>query len=309
MNDVLLNRTSFEKDTILPKQCPTYLKFKYVDMVETKPTDAMLYGQYFEWHLLGAVRSGKEPLLPRIGVKDQRPPKSATKEVMASYIANNFVDESSTKLTYEGWLSMSKEALVSKIASMPENPSKGEPSAQQKTLDQVIAIAKSVLNLMGIPVDQGEKQVMIETKEKKGHLDWVSQDPADPKAKCIIDVKFTKTKQEDWRNGWGDIETKEDAKTQAAHYISIYQEKYGEWVPFYFIVFGESGWIKVIEMIITEDGKASYDIAFEAAKEIRDQHIKEGWLPKPEFNRCLNCDFNEICPYRATLPTITQIYF
>lgn len=297
INDAFVTQSDFPKEMIKPQYCPRYLMYKYVEGLKTEPTTAMQLGNYFEWHLLGATRDGIEPLIPQIGIKDLRPTKSATKATMCEYLTSKKVVFSENAKAHE---------LFEHICKLPPDMTAGTPSAPQLKVDMVVSIAKKVLKEMGLDTENGEKQVKVCTKKKSGHLDWVTNDLQEPARKCIIDVKYTQTQQDDWRNGWGDISTKEEAKIQASHYASIYFEKYGEWVPFYFFIFGESGWIKIIQMVMTEQGLAMYNVAVQQAEELLQKFVATNWKARPEFNRCLSCPFYEICPEKALLPTIEE---
>lgn len=299
MNDAFITESDLPKDVALPQWCPRYLKYKYVDGIKTDPTDAMLNGLYFEWHLLGATRGGKEPILPRIGVKDQRPPKSAAKTKMIDYLLSKKMIVPNTATT---------EELFNLIQKMPVDLSAGEPSTNKTKLDQIIKLAKTILPMMGLDPEKGDKQINLFTDEKSGNIDWLTNDIENPERKAIYDVKYTETKQDDWRNGWGDITTKEDAKVQASHYTMLYKEKHGEWVPFYFLIFGKDGWIKIIKMVMTETGLTVYNIAFSRAKELLEKFVKSDWKARPAFNRCLDCPFSEVCDQRALLPQVEEFF-
>jgi len=302
INDAFLTESDQEKDKVKPQWCPRYLKFKYVDHKQTKPTAAMQLGSYFEWHLLGKVRDNVQPFLPRIGVKDLRPVKSAGKDEMIDYIADKQGEDRHLLSA------LTKEGLYKLIQKMPEDLSKGSPSQIQLDLDQIILIAKQVLKLKGLDVEKGDKQVKIETDEEIGHLDWVTNDLIEQPKIALYDVKYTETKADDWRNGWGNVDEKDSAKIQAAHYTYLYHEATGEWAPFYFLIFGKGGWIKIMKMTLTPDGLTFHKLAIEQAKDILSKFVKSKWKARPEYNRCLACDFYEICDQKAILPEIQEIY-
>lgn len=353
IKDALKTRSIDPKDQIKPSFCPQYLKFKYVDGLQTKPSDAMLNGQFFEWHLLGATREGIEPKLPRKNIRDLRPTKSASKNAMIEYIISKAPDaiiqgtgkrvdlkpkSTSSKSVLEEYISskgfvvpekaskeflfgiiehkipedlgepeITQEDYFAFIQTMPEDLSEGEKTTQQETLELMIDNAKRILALMGLNVEEGEKQVRLETKEECGHLDWLHKDLVDPNKKAIYDVKYTKTQFDDWRNGWFNPEEKEEAKLQASHYIHLYYENTGEFIPFYFLIFGESGWIRVLKYEIT---KQAYTLHVDLVSESKiwlKEFEKSNWKARPEFNRCLTCDFNEACKFRAMLPEIEKI--
>lgn len=352
IKDIMKTKSIDERIIMLPAHCPQYIKHKYVDRLKTKQSDAMLLGSYFEWHLLGAVRDGIEPKLPRINIRDQRPTKSASKNSMVEYIMekapNTIINGTGKRIDLKPAISSSKPKLIEYMASksvlIPERATKeelyeiikgmpedlGEPeitnedlftfiqtlppdytegdiSTQQKIMDLVIENARKILLKYNLDVDEGEKQVRLETEKENGHLDWRYKDIENPERIAIYDVKFTKTRYDDWRNGWFNVEEKEDAKIQALHYIYLHYENTGEFVPFYFLVFGESGWIRIFKFEITEDSFMLHKVLIQQSHEWYKELEKSKFKAKPEYNRCLECDFNDVCKFRAVLPEIEKI--
>lgn len=343
------------KDTLKPQKCPMYLKYKYADNLETNCTESMLYGKFFEWHLLGATRNGVEPVIPKVNIRDLRPSKSARKDVMLNYIlekspntviagtgervsnkpklsaaksvledyikSNGFADyipeKASKEILYNiidldmpedlGAPEVTQEDLYEFIKTLPPEWSEGQPSAQELRLVQIVEMAKGILKHMGLNVKKGRKQVFIKTGRKSGHYDWIEKDLEDPKKKAIYDVKWTKTKADDWRFGWGDPDTKEDAKIQALHYVKRYFEKYKVYPPFYFIIFGDEGWIKVLRYRVTPSGLMEHEELEDKTQIIIDDLQKKNFPALPLFNRCLGCDFANICNDRSLLPEIEEV--
>lgn len=352
IKDALKTKSLDPKIQCKPQYCPQFLKHRYIDGLQTKPSPAMQLGNFFEWHLLGATRNGIEPLLPKKGVRDLRPTKSASKNAMLEYImlkANDaiikgtgkrvdlkpnssaskpalieyisskgvFIPEKSTKedlliiintmVDDLGEPEITQEDLFAFIQTLPEDLSEGEKTTQQLVIELIIDNSRSVLSKMGLDVDEGGKQVKLETDYCVGHLDWVHKDLKDPNKKAIYDVKYTQTQYDDWRNGWFDPNEKEDAKLQASHYIYLYYELTGEYIPFYFLVFGENGWIRVLKYEITTEAFSMHEVLISEAKVWLKEFIKTKWKARPEYNRCLTCDFNDVCKFRANLPEIEKI--
>lgn len=352
IKDAIKTMSIDPKIQLTPCYCPQYLKFKYVDGLQTKPSEAMLLGQFFEWHLLGAVRNGIEPILPRKNVRDLRPTKSASKNAMIEYIMakapeaiiqgtgkrvdlkpkpseskdalinyiiekGGVVPEKYTKATLSeiieklpedlGEPEITQEDYFAFIQTMPEDLSEGDKTTQQETIELIIDHARNILKKMGIDPEKGDKQVKLETSEEVGHLDWIFDDIVNKEKKAIYDVKWTKTKIDDWRNGWFNPEEKEEAKIQAIHYIHLYYEKTGEFVPFYFLIFGEDGWIRVLKFEIDQTSYQLHLDLIDQTKDILKEFEKNKWKARPEFNRCLVCDFSEKCKFVATLPEIEVI--
>jgi hypothetical protein len=352
IKDIAIVNSSDPKEIIKPAHCPKWIKFKYVLGMETKTTDAQLYGQYFEWHLLGATRGGKEPVIPKVNIKDLRPTKSASKNSMIEYIIEKSPEAkivgTGKQMDLKPKPSSSKNVLIeyifSKGGSVPEKATKedlikiiddlpedlgdpeitqedyfnfiqtlppdmspGEMSKQEITLKDLVEYAKKILEVMGLDVNEGEKQVFIKAGDESGHLDWVTHCYEDPELVAIYDVKFTKTKLDDWRNGWGDPDTKEDAKIQATHYTQIYHKKHGVYPPFYFFIVGETGWIKFLRYRIFPVGFQNHKNLVKYTRDVVRNLEKHDWPARPLFNRCLFCDFAENCESRSLLPEIEEI--
>lgn len=356
MKDIYATRSVDPKEIVKPKHCPRHLKYKYVDGLETVPSDAMLDGKYFEWHLLGATRNGIEPILPKINVRDLRPTKSASKNAMFDYIMSKAPDaiikgtgkradlkpkaSASIRELHDyvfnnggrlpegkvtkpqlfeiieqlpenlGEPEITTDDLFAYIQTMPEDWSEGSMSQREIDLQVAIHNAKIILKHMGIPVDQGEKQVFIQNGDECGTIDWITTDIQDKNKNALYDVKFTNTQVDDWRNGWGDPYTKEDAKLQATHYVNISKKNTGTYAPFYFLVFGKSGWVKVLRYRIGDEHTiALHEVSVDEARKAVKEFEKNNWPAKPSFNRCLACDFQELCEERSLLPEVEEIYY
>lgn len=213
----------------------------------------MFYGQYFEWHLLGAVRSGIEPKF-------------------------------SEKLN-------------------------GEDRKAKVQLDELILKAKMIMAISGINIPSGEKQLRLETDTLEGHLDLVTNDFQNPGAKAIYDVKWTATKFDDRWNGWADPENDPNVKLQALQYIKLYKDVRGDWVPFYYLIFGKSGWVRYIKVVATENGIKSHVLTLENATGILAEMANTGFAAKPEFNKCQSCFFASECDKKSLLPAVEKIFF
>src|SRR6056297_2153209 len=117
---------------------------------------------------------------------------------------------------------------------------------------ELVNFAKSVFKRLGIEVTKDNVQLDIQTELLKGAIDLRSNDIKDKSKLANYDVKWTATKEDDRWNGWGLPEEKTDAIIQAAHYTLLSYEELGEWLPFYFLVFGKDKWVKVIRYQFTE---------------------------------------------------------
>lgn len=278
--------------------CSQAIKFKYVDKRQTAQTDAMFSGNYFEYYVLGDTRDHRVPIFTKVNRKNLKPTKSASKKLKIEYLTKKQVGFN---------LEASSEELDEILDTMPEDLTAGEPGADERGLVKLVEYAKNVMFLMGIIPSNGQNQVQIDTGDLIGHLDHVNQDFANPTRKAIYDLKYTETGENDRFNGWGDILQNFSAINQARHYIKIYHDKFKEFLPFYFLVFGKSGWVKVFKMNLTEDGLAAHESQIETVKEVVVKMEVDNFPATPKFNKCAKCDFKDICDFRATRPEVEEI--
>lgn len=185
----------------------------------------------------------------------------------------------------------------------------GKPEVQLQ-LDSIIFKAEQVMIRAGIDIARGEKQLHIETDTLEGHLDLVTNDFQKPGGKAIYDVKYTDTKIDDRYNGWGDAENASAVRLQAMHYVILYHQKYGVYLPFYYLVFGKSGWVRFIRIRISDEapilqhmGTIEYVV-----RKLTDMGAN-GWKATPEFNKCTACQFNAICDSKAMIPKVEMIVY
>ena len=78
--------------------------------------------------------------------------------------------------------------------------------------------------------------------------------------KAILDLKYTGVKENEsckWNPyAWDDLEYKDFR--QALHYVEMYYLMHGEYLPFFYLVFGKSGWVKFICVDISQNGMEEY---------------------------------------------------
>ena len=72
---------------------------------------------------------------------------------------------------------------------------------------------------------------------------------------AILDLKYTAIKENEsakWNAyAWADLEHKDFS--QAIHYIELYYQIHNVYLPFFYLVFGKSGWVKFICIDLTKD--------------------------------------------------------
>jgi len=212
---------------------------------QSEPSLSMLYGLYFEHHLIGGTRDGSEPKLPTL---------------------------KSGKLT-----------------------------KAQEDLDALVVQAKNAMDGHNIVIE--ECQPFYKWEDVSGHLDFVGTFDDE---KAIFDVKWTATKETDRFHGWGDISNKFSAKLQATHYVYLYMMCKGKHVPFYFLIFGNSGWMKFAKFEISAHELKEHEKTISIAQNKLFDMELNGFNPSPHRNKCRSCYFKNSCSFKSDLPIIEK---
>ena len=173
--------------------------------------------------------------------------------------------------------------------------------------DDLVAFARKTLKSLGLDVNQGESQLEVESETLKGAIDHRNKDIKDPTRKANYDVKWTATKEDDRWNGWGDPETKDDAIIQAAHYTLVSYEETGEWLPFYFLVFGKTKWVKLLQFVLTEEAIEQHKSRIAHTSSVIREYATKSYKGTGSFNKCQSCLFISHCPDRTLKPEIETI--
>jgi len=219
----------------------------FLDGMETEPTDAMFAGLYFEHHLIGGCRGGKEPIFKAL--------KSGAK-----------------------------------------------PKAQID-LDGLIERSKMIMAENDIIIDEVQPEYKFD--DAVAHLDAVGRIKG---KKCLIDVKWTATKEDDRWNGWGNPSRKEDSFIQAVHYVWTYWMAKDEKLPFYFLVFGKSGWVKLIHYEVSDNDLLNHRERVGMTRHRVKDMINKKFKFEPHYGLCGGCRYKDICDdftYKLTTIPIT----
>ena len=125
----------------------------------------------------------------------------------------------------------------------------GKESKREMDLRLISGFARKVIK--DLKIKFLDIQPEWETEDLIGHpdalIEWKEE-------KCILDLKYTATKEDEsckWNPyAWGkDLELKD--YTQAIHYVEMYYQMTGLFVPFFYLVFGKGGWVKFINVDIS----------------------------------------------------------
>ncbi len=182
----------------------------------------------------------------------------------------------------------------------------GSKSQAEKDIDDLAEIAKKTLNSLGIKLDAIKAQLRIEIDGMSGLIDMVANDIENPDRLAIYDVKYTETKYDDRWNGWADLDNKLNSKRQARHYIYLYHLKYGVYLPYYFLVFGKSGWCRVIKCVMTSDSRELHIMEIDTVRNLLSQWKKTDWPAIPTYEKCRDCYVMQHCSYFKSSPDVEQ---
>ena len=130
--------------------------------------------------------------------------------------------------------------------------------------------------------------------------------------KVIIDLKYSGLLEDKYSDfGWDENSLPHNDNTllQATHYKFLYWKKYGVNIPFFFFVFDskKTKKAKLIHISIPEYKLEKHEEFLNKAKFYFDNQIKLGFKPKPEYKRCIECDYLDICLFKVDLPEIIHI--
>jgi len=191
-------------------------------------------------------------------------------------------------------LGATRDGEVPKLATLKD----GSATKAQKDLDILIESAASVMSDLDIEVQEVQPEWI--TNKSIAHPDALI-------TACdrliILDVKYTETKEDDKWNGWGDPEKMNH--TQAVHYIHTYHKLHGEYLPFYYLVFGKTGWVKYIavnvDLSVMERHGRMLDNFLADVK-------KRGVEPINNYGKCKKCPVREVCKHRTMKPNLLDIF-
>lgn len=231
-------------------------------------------------------------------------------DACGQYIKYRFVDRipyEPTELMMRGKLFEHHVLGSTRDGETPElkKLKRGGESKSEKDLMELVTYAKVILDEIGFNPSGGHVQVEIITDDgEEGHIDCIAPDFQKPSRNAIYDLKYTETRYDDRWNGWADFDNKGDEKLQARHYIYLYAKKHGVFLPYYFIVFGKSFWCKIIKVVVTNASMAAHEVVVNTTRDKLARWEQEGWPALPEFIKCGDCQYNTICKFVATKPTV-----
>ena len=228
--------------------CKTAL-LHYINRVETKPSEAMLCGLYFEHHLIGGCRGGQVP-------------------------------------------------------EMPKSKTTGKPLKAQQDLDILIPKAAAIMEKNNIVITEVQPEYIC--GHIVAHIDAIGTIDGE---ECIMDVKWTATRHDDKWNGWAEPENKPEALLQATHYVYTYYVATGKLLPFYFLIFGKSGWVNAVRFNIGKKYLVQHEKVIDDTQAYLAEAINTNFKSDPHFGVCGACRYKDVCNKYSEklLPTIIEV--
>jgi len=205
---------------------------------------------------------------------------------------------------YFEWLVLGKSLSD---APQLEKLKSGAKSQAEKDIDDLAEVAKTTLKHLGLNMEDATSQLRIEVQGMSGVIDFVTNDIQDKKRQALYDLKYTETKYDDRWNGWADFERQVDYKRQAKHYIFLWYLVNKEYLPFYFVVFGKSGWCRVIKCVLTQESLDVHVEEVSMVKNLLEQWSKAGYPANPDYEKCADCRVSEHCQYKKIIPDVETV--
>lgn len=219
-------------------ECLWALKLRWVDGIESEPSEWMMRGRFFEYKVLGSTRD-----------KD--------------------------------------------IPSLPKSKRDGSPLKAELDLEALATSAIFIMKGMGMEVVE-KPPVVWQDGDELAHLDGLVEYRDE---RAILDLKYTETVIDDRWNGWGDIENKDHL--QPTFYVDLSKRVTGSYLPFYYLIFGKSGWVRLIRVKVTTAALTALQYRKDKVREF----MAKGQFPaSPEYNRCQKCPYNSVCEFVRTVP-------
>ena len=188
---------------------------------------------------------------------------------------------------------------------------KGNTGKPLKRETDLLALAeKSKVMMHDLGIELVDVQPEWETDELIGHPDALIKYKGEL---AIMDLKYTAIKEDDnckWNPyAWGNLVDENTGEvykdfTQAIHYIEMYYQMHGIYLPFFYLIFGKSGWCKFIMIEPTHETLEKYRNKLKRFKE-----DLKNFNPKPvdNYSICRKCSV--ICDKRSLKPEIQQILY
>jgi len=238
-----------------------------------------------------------------------------SQSALKSFYDENFCELKWEKFFVEGYRSRPTAAMIDglvfeelTIGSTRDNESfigmiprlkNGNVSKREADLVYLSEFAKKTMKDLEIKII--EVQPEWETDTLIGHPDALITYKGNL---AIMDLKYTAIREDEsckWNPyAWSDLKYKDFR--QALHYVEMYYQLYDVYLPFFYLVFGKSGWVKFISVDITSNAMEDYRMLLNTfSKDLQD------FKPKPikNYSICRKCELN--CTKRTNKPNVINI--
>ena len=238
-----------------------------------------------------------------------------SQSALKSFYDENFCELKWEKFFVEGYRSRPTAAMIDglvfeelTIGSTRDNESfigmiprlkNGNISKREADLVYLSEFAKKTMKDLEIKII--EVQPEWETDTLIGHPDALITYKGNL---AIMDLKYTAIREDEsckWNPyAWSDLKYKDFR--QALHYVEMYYQLYDVYLPFFYLVFGKSGWVKFISVDITSNAMEDYRMLLSTfSKDLQD------FKPKPikNYSFCRKCELN--CTKRTEKPNVINI--
>jgi len=180
----------------------------------------------------------------------------------------------------------------------------------KRETDLLLLAKKSKQMLKDLEIELIEVQPEWETEDLIGHPDALIKYKGEL---AIMDLKYTSMKEDEnckWNPyGWSNLVDENTGEiykdfTQAIHYIEMYFQMKGVYLPFFYVIFGKSGWSKFVLV------EATFEKLEEHRNKIkRFKNDLKNFKPfgVDNYSICRKCPV--MCEKRVLKPNLIQILY
>lgn len=274
MKDLFVSQSLIKgfTDYKMGKECGLLFKAKYLDGVQTPPSDTQKLGQFFEYLSTGALpKGGEAPQCEMVykGTPKEKPSADYERAILSSEIYHDLISNLGIEVI-----------SVGKYLSDPVNKSHG-------TID---IYAKWERQGEFNPNWNGEVYCLIDLKYTG-----------------LIDDKWNEF---GWQVD--SLPEKHGLMIQGVHYKSLAETTLGiADIPFYYFLFHSKNpdYVKIIEQKIDETRASEHRILVQRTREMILKEIETGFKAYPSLLKCKGCPLFDTCEAKTTLPIVEVVYY
>lgn len=267
-------------DYILDKECGLRIEAFYYIGIQSEPSEAMNVGMYFEYRAFGTLpKSGKAP----------KPKVKGDKELHKKYqIAEDQAINIKRAIDHYGFKVISKGRKISTVLE--------DGTVAEGTMDLELQTTK--------PVD-------IFSHETGQIVEVIPEGTivtSDAKTSGLMGERG-KWNELGWHIDF--LDQKERIMVQAVHYSYIQMKNRGKEVPFMFWVYSQTNTTNamIVRVNIDPDRYIVHEESIMATRKLLEINAKKGWKPKPDLERCAQCELSGKCKFKIDIPKILSIYY